>query len=274
MRKKKHMPVDPSIIAAGVAAAAQIGGQAYNAYSVGKTNLKSRQFAESMYQWQRNDALADWDRINKYNSPTEQMKRLKEAGLNPNLIYGSGNAMPVASQVRSSSPGSYQPHAPQVDPSAVGDVIGRYFDVKMKQAQYDNLLATKENIEANTRATLINAGLKDIDLKVESKLYDMGARDSEGLSRTQSVATKAALLHNDLEYQEAIKSNTVTEAAERITQIRLQQAKTQAETDNIRAALQKIQADGTLRKLDVEFAQKLNKRWDGYILRLLGGILK
>ena len=30
------------------------------------------------------------DRQNFYNSPAEQMKRLTAAGLNPNLVYGSG----------------------------------------------------------------------------------------------------------------------------------------------------------------------------------------
>lgn len=31
-----------------------------------------------------------WRRTNAYNSPAEQMKRLQQAGLNPNLIYGNG----------------------------------------------------------------------------------------------------------------------------------------------------------------------------------------
>lgn len=32
-----------------------------------------------------------WDLANKYNDPKAQMERLKAAGLNPNLVYGSGN---------------------------------------------------------------------------------------------------------------------------------------------------------------------------------------
>lgn len=31
------------------------------------------------------------DRMNEYNTPKNQMKRFKEAGLNPNLVYGQGN---------------------------------------------------------------------------------------------------------------------------------------------------------------------------------------
>ena len=46
---------------------------------------------------------------NEYNSPANQMKRLKEAGLNPNLVYSSGNV--VGNQ---SSTGS-APSVPSVD---------------------------------------------------------------------------------------------------------------------------------------------------------------
>ena len=37
-------------------------------------------------------ALQDRDYENAYNHPKQQMQRLKEAGLNPNLVYGSGAA--------------------------------------------------------------------------------------------------------------------------------------------------------------------------------------
>lgn len=39
--------------------------------------------------YQRN--LDMWNRQNAYNSPKEQMQRLRDAGLNPNLMYGQGN---------------------------------------------------------------------------------------------------------------------------------------------------------------------------------------
>ncbi|MBQ3410774.1 MAG: hypothetical protein IJH30_03380, partial [Bacillus sp. (in: Bacteria)] len=35
--------------------------------------------------------LAQWERENAYNSPIQQMQRYREAGLNPNLIYGQQN---------------------------------------------------------------------------------------------------------------------------------------------------------------------------------------
>lgn len=54
-------------------------------------------FENRRYNKQRSDMLADRDYQNQYNSPVAQMQRLKEAGLNPNLVYGNGAAqMPSA----------------------------------------------------------------------------------------------------------------------------------------------------------------------------------
>ena len=58
---------------------------------------KSRRFAEQLNRqqrednilaalWQRRWSLKDWQMQNKYNSPLQQMQRLKEAGLNPHHI--------------------------------------------------------------------------------------------------------------------------------------------------------------------------------------------
>lgn len=121
---------------AAIAASAQIADSAINAVSAAKTNRAQRKWTEWMYGQQRTDALADWNRENAYNTPAAQMDRYKAAGLNPLLIYGSGSSAAAAAPIRSSSPGSYNPKAPQVD---VGSGIMAYIDTKMKDAQIDNL---------------------------------------------------------------------------------------------------------------------------------------
>lgn len=52
-----------------------------------KSNRANLELAN--YQYEKN--LEQWNRENLYNSPAEQMKRYKAAGLNPNLIYGQQN---------------------------------------------------------------------------------------------------------------------------------------------------------------------------------------
>ena len=67
-----------------------------------KTNV---QLAEQA----RQHDVSMWNAQNEYNTPAMQMQRLKEAGLNPNLVYGSGarsnNSRPTT---QSTSPQSRQ----------------------------------------------------------------------------------------------------------------------------------------------------------------------
>ena len=72
----------------------------------------------------RRQRLADqqnirfWKMQNEYNLPKNQMKRLRDAGLNPNLIYGSGSANTgVAGSISPSKPAPYNVKDPT--PSSV-----------------------------------------------------------------------------------------------------------------------------------------------------------
>ena len=96
---------------AGMAAAAavDVAKEVPNMLMSHLTNVKNRKFAREQYKTQRADALADFHMQNAYNSPSAQMARYKDAGLNPNLIYGE---MTTAQPVRQSSPQSAQADAP------------------------------------------------------------------------------------------------------------------------------------------------------------------
>src|SRR5882672_8403832 len=70
---------------------AQVGGAIYNGIqnrkNVQDTIAANKQQSEYAYS----QDLAMWNRQNDYNSPANQMSRFKAAGLNPNMIYGSGS---------------------------------------------------------------------------------------------------------------------------------------------------------------------------------------
>lgn len=74
-------------IASGIIGA---GASIYNNREANRRQLE-------LYNLQYQRSLEAEQRQNLYNSPREQMKRLSEAGLNPNLVYGSGaSVMPAA----------------------------------------------------------------------------------------------------------------------------------------------------------------------------------
>lgn len=92
-----------------------------------KANQSEQQFAIDMYNRQRQDALTDMATQNAYNTPAAQMQRYKDAGLNPNLIYGQTPAASAA--VRSASPGSY---SPKVAPMQIAADLSQYQDTALK----------------------------------------------------------------------------------------------------------------------------------------------
>ena len=125
---------------AAITAAADLASTGINALSQGSLNRKTREWNEAQYQKQRTDALADWARTNEYNSPLQQMARLKEAGLSPHLIYGGG-ANSISQPVRSTDTKSWSPNAPQIDG---GQIVSQYFGV---QQQQNALEIQKQQIE-------------------------------------------------------------------------------------------------------------------------------
>ena|SRR5882724_1441894 len=178
-----------------LAAGAEIVGQRINAISTGLTNRANRRWQEKMYNRQRTDALSDWSMQNTYNAPQAQMERLKAAKLNPNLVYGSGTVAGNSStNIRSSSPGSYEGKAPQFDGGRVVQAMNTYYDTEVKKATIDNLKATNDVIlqdkilkEAETANILQNTDTSKFDLGFKTDLRDTNISAAKsGVARTQA----------------------------------------------------------------------------------------
>lgn len=149
-----------------------------------------RNFAQNMemskYQFSKD--LEMWNKANEYNSPSAQMARYQSAGLNPNLIYGSGTASAgntSTSLPKYQAPTYEQNYHPPID---LANILGMYQDFRLKQAQIDNV---KEMVRVNR----VSADLKELELsgsrgfvtwdndvaKVHPSKYEL----ARGLSETQ-----------------------------------------------------------------------------------------
>lgn len=273
-------------------AAAQVGGQVYNVAAQGKTNLRTRQFADNMYSRQRQDALSDYQMQNDYNSPTSQMKRLREAGLNPNLVYGNGNTSTAAATVKSSTAPSWQPHAPQVDPGSIGNTVRDYFDTKVKQQTIDNLKAQNTNIvedtvlkQSQSYATLKAAGKTDAE--IATLQFELGQKNrmadtqfssaQANLEKTKSEVEKIQADKNytiNQDERAAIQTTTsVQEAAVRILKMRAETSKIPSEKAEIQARIKNIEADTKIKTADGELKNKGVQPHDALWQRTLMDIL-
>lgn len=139
------------ISAAAASAGAALAGDAVNAVIQGKMNKR---------QYER--AINFWKLQNVYNSPAEQMKRFKQAGLNPNLIYG--NADNSASSL--SLPDQ---EVPRVEPSRA---MASYYNTKIQTAQVNNMEA--QNAVLRQQAELLSAQTDNLRSQKNSRDFDLG----------------------------------------------------------------------------------------------------
>lgn len=83
-------------LSAGVGALGSIGGSVAGGLFSANQAKKNRAFQERMYNKQVEDTLNFWNLQNEYNLPSAQLQRLKDAGLNPMLMYGQGGVQNVS----------------------------------------------------------------------------------------------------------------------------------------------------------------------------------
>lgn len=102
----------------------------YNIWSTNENNRRNQRLMEL----QNKQNIAQWRRENAYNLPINQISRMEQAGLNPNLMYGEG----AGSMLSAPSPQmqSSQGEAPQVDPLTSSQVALNL--AKAKQIKDEN----------------------------------------------------------------------------------------------------------------------------------------
>lgn len=156
----------------GVNTASSLVGNIFNYLSVKETNRANRELAELSYQ----QNIAQWERENAYNHPAQQMARLKEAGLNPNLVYGNGSA--VQTSAHSPQMSYAQQQSPQLGTIYAGlDSMLMASNINKIQAEeertrneamllYEKKL-TQEQITIYEKA---RAGMANLELSVKDEM--------------------------------------------------------------------------------------------------------
>lgn len=223
----------PLPLAAAIPAIGSVVGAGINAWSQGRQNRRSQDFSREMYDRQYNDNLEFWRMQNDYNHPSAQAKRLQEAGLNKSLMYGNsasgGNAGPISTpDVQSAQFKS--PDLGGIVTGAMQNVLA-YQDVRIKQAQHDNLRAQNQQILESTLLTKANRITEDsqrgiktkqITTDVADKIQSGSLRVNQNTRENQRINNETRKLEADLKSavlrDENLKMNTKAASA-RIDQI-------------------------------------------------------
>lgn len=171
--------IETGLAIAGIASS--IAGTGGSIYAQGKSNKKTRQHAEHMYRLQTADNRYNWQMENQYNHPKLQMQRLQEAGLNPMLVYGNGQATATGGSINPSKPLGYEDKAPDIGKGIgnIQDSLMGYVGFRQAGAQTDNIIAQTENtqaqkanIQADTQIKAIEAAQKLFNYNKDQELYD------------------------------------------------------------------------------------------------------
>lgn len=174
-----------------------------------RTNKANKKLAEYQYGKQ----LEMWNMSNEYNSPANQMKRYKEAGLNPNLIYSQGNPGNTATTMP-----QYQ--APRVQYGiraelGIPDIISRYQNIKQSNAQIDLVRKQQENIDSDILVKKQRLGVgatewqrKQLELDIAKSLqesrirkYSLDVQNTEYRNSMLQIQKKGAEISNNLATQ-------------------------------------------------------------------------
>lgn len=264
------------IVAAGIAAGSALLGQGAQMMATGKMNRKNRAFAEKMMHRQRDWALADYAMQNEYNSPQAQMARLKAAGLNPNLVYGSG-ATAEGGVVRSTDTAKYAGETPSFDAlkGAGGQGIAAYQNAQSMALQ-NNLtkqqitIAEREAQLKEIQAQALQLGILDkrfdLDLKSELRPYSAQlkkkqvetldqnimeslTRMSESSWRQNTGSTRLSMDQQRLGMDKERLISDMSTAELQRTIMRLSATKSQAETEQIRTNINNLIKTGRMQDM-------------------------
>lgn len=197
------------MIGAAIAAGASILGGVLGSRSQKKTNDKNMELAKYQNAWQAQEnekayqrSLQMWNLQNEYNSPTQQMARLRTAGLNPNLVYGSG----VTGNSAGSTP-QYQPadiKRAELSPyrgwnQGLSDAVSNFLAFRSNRAQVENMEAQNSLIrqqtatEATRQANIAaSTARSEFDLSQANRLKDVSVSMAEAqMSKAQHDASTA-----------------------------------------------------------------------------------
>lgn len=156
-----------ALVSAGIAALGSAASGMISSAGSAKAVRKAAQYNRHMYDYQRvhaledynmqrQHALDDWNRENEYNSPASQMSRYRDAGLNPNLIYGEG--------VAASSGQADNTRGTEVRSSQWGNAEAARYNVDFGMAQFaQNMLLSKQAkvLDSQAEKNYADAGLSE-----------------------------------------------------------------------------------------------------------------
>lgn len=235
-------------------AASSIIGSGINFLSNNATNRSNDKLARYQNDWN----LAQWKRENEYNLPINQIQRLREAGLNPNLVYGGG-----ATTLSASSPKAERAiMRPYTGWNLGGDSFVEA-ELGYQRLQKDNELADSQ-IQVNNQQKLESAQrIAESAARKAGMDFDLGLK--KDLRQTQ--------LDTALENLNQVRnSNALSQKQQRMMDLEielmpLKKTMTQKQIHQLDAAIANLRMNNDLLKFEKDLNSLGLRRGDPWYIR-------
>lgn len=239
------MPIPAVVAGAGISALGSIVGNIF-----GNSGAKRRQDRANRQN------IEFWRMQNEYNHPSAQMARLRAAGLNPNMIYGTSPTSAVGN-----SDGIAPSKAPEYKIDNPLQDITKFADIRQREAQTNNLSA--QNTVLAQEAVLKAA-------QTQKTLGEGVSAKVKGSIDAELRQTSADLVREDLRAKKAISVQQEVEARFKNQSLKNRLLDIHYRAQNARATLHGTQLSNALKKYEIELNQMGIQKDDNLFLRLLG----
>lgn len=183
--------------------------------------------ADQKYQSQENKKNRDheinmWNMNNTYNTPLEQMKRLKAGGVNPHVAYGNGSIVNTSSPVGKPN---YVAPPPKDLGGTISGGIQTMYDLTTKDKQNDLMEVEmmhkfQQMAESAKRMTKTDA---DID-KTRSSIFKDRYQEANLWANTKNAEARTESEKQKLSLAQGLENSTLQFAQERLRNMELQNA--------------------------------------------------
>lgn len=260
------MPIPIAIGAALLSGGISLGGDMLNNRAQRKQNELDYQFTREMYERQLQDNLEMWQRQNAYNSPKAQMDRLKEAGLNPHLMYGKGT-VGNANDIGKATISQGSKPAPKFN---LPQAFANYNMIRQGEqlrAQTDNLKTQNQLLQAQELGQTIKNEQNSFDLRLKETLRDTAIQQAEAnLKKTKA----------DVEFttnQDArAELSIVAEIALKASQEGMNKAQEEYLRKSMEARIKQVVSQAEYSEIEAALAKQGFMRNDGYDTRMLAEV--
>lgn len=181
------MPLPAAVAAGIIGAASSLGAAGASAAATAGRNRAARRWQEQQFM-----------REAAYNHPSQQYKRIVDAGLNPNLLYGGGGVQNTATMP------NMTPETPNL--SAIQTFGHNVISALMATKSMEKIDADIEKTKAQTNVIGIEGAIKRINKEIMEMTGEWEGKYAEALARKkyQLIGNQVDLMIQQTANQKAL----------------------------------------------------------------------